>query len=617
MRIPQIQALRALAALLVIIYHAQWLPGGYVGVDIFYVISGYLITGLLLRECERSGGISFQVFYLRRIKRLLPTSFTVLIATAMMAWVIYPENLRKDLGQDIAAASLYLSNYFFAFWQLDYQNLNTVPPAVIHFWSLAVEEQFYLFWPVIIFILFKVGGRRGIGIGVAVITLSSFCFSLYLTSSSPIFSFYSLPSRAWELGVGALVIFIPRRIQISSRYAWLASALILYAAFKFNDSTLFPGTSALFPVLGTAIALASVRNWPPSLNFLSSNRFVQWLGDISYPLYLWHWPVLLLPSIYLGRDLSIGERLLSIAFTILLAGFTHRIIEEPLRRKDIAGKKIVSAAVGATLFSLLCALLISVSSSQSITLKNGEKIPLTSILAEPVIYRDGCHLSNGQIVPGKCEYGAKKSSRKIVIFGDSHAAQWFPALEKLASKHDFTLVSLTKSACPGPAVRKVDIGQYTNAECAQWREQVYQRISEINPEVVIVSGMQYFKMPSEYSSRTVWWQEGQRKTLNDLDNSGARIIYLADTPHPRKDIPSCLSAKEQELCNDSRSAPPIFVPGYERINPTPWLCTEESCPAVVDGVVAYRDASHISVAMSESLSEELEQALRSLGIRLK
>ena len=209
MRIPQIQALRALAAILVVIYHAKLIGGGFVGVDIFYVISGLLITGLLIRELDKTQTLSFSNFYLRRAKRLLPSSFLVLIATGIAAWIVLPTTMRHNLGRDIAAASLYVSNYLFASWQMDYQNLGALPSVVIHYWSLAVEEQFYLFWPFLIYLFYKIGGRRGILYGVCAVTITSFLFSLYQSENSPTWAFYSLPTRAWELGVGALLIFIP------------------------------------------------------------------------------------------------------------------------------------------------------------------------------------------------------------------------------------------------------------------------------------------------------------------------------------------------------------------------------------------------------------------------
>ena len=171
MRIPQIQALRALAAILVVIYHAKLIGGGFVGVDIFYVISGLLITGLLIRELDKTQTLSFSNFYLRRAKRLLPSSFLVLIATGIAAWIVLPTTMRHNLGRDIAAASLYISNYLFASWQMDYQNLGALPSVVIHYWSLAVEEQFYLFWPFLIYLFYKIGGRRGILYGVCAVTI--------------------------------------------------------------------------------------------------------------------------------------------------------------------------------------------------------------------------------------------------------------------------------------------------------------------------------------------------------------------------------------------------------------------------------------------------------------
>ena len=277
MRIPQIQALRAFAAVLVVIYHAKITSGGYIGVDIFYVISGYLITGLLLRELERTGTLALKAFYLRRIKRLLPTSFFVLAITAITAWWLYPSTMRADLGRDIAAAGIYISNYLFAFWQMDYQNLSAIPPVVIHYWSLAVEEQFYLFWPFIIFALYKRGGRATVGKGIALITTASFLFSLYQTSVAPIWAFYSLPTRAWELGFGALLLFVPETFWKNRYIPWLGVIGIAIACFRFDENTAFPGINALLPVLSTVALIGSIAIWPRAFNDLRNNRIAQWL----------------------------------------------------------------------------------------------------------------------------------------------------------------------------------------------------------------------------------------------------------------------------------------------------------------------------------------------------
>lgn len=616
MRITQIQALRAFAAILVVIYHAKLTPGGYIGVDIFYVISGYLITGLLLRELSKTGTLSLKSFYLRRVKRLLPTSFFVLIITAITAWILFPSTMRSGLGKDVVAAGIYISNYLFAFWQMDYQNLNAMPPVVIHYWSLAVEEQFYLFWPFLIYFTYRRGGRRLVGIVIAAITALSFLFNLYQTHTSPIWAFYSLPTRAWELGVGALLLFIPSRIRFSSNYVWLALILLGYGTFRFNDSTAFPGSAALVPVAGTALALAAVHSWPPLLNSLGNMRIVQWLGEISYPLYLWHWPVLVIPAVFFGRNLHIYERVICIAFTLLLADLTHRYIEEPLRHKTFAQRRVIAGTVTATVFSLVMSAGIYFTSNDRITIGSHTSYSLAEIMQKPLVYSDNCHVNNGEKTSPNCTYGNPASSRKIVLFGDSHAAQWFPALEKIATENGFALISLTKSACPGPAVKKVDIGAYKNSDCSAWRDYAFKRIAILKPEAVIVSGMQHFEIPAGYSSRAQWWREGEVKTFAQLRGSSRHIVYISDTPHPKRDIPSCLAAGKITRCNTSEKSQPIFAPGYQRIDPTLWLCSE-LCPAILGGTVVYRDSSHLTVAMSRNLSTQLASSLTALGVALK
>ena len=612
MRIPQIQALRALAAILVLLFHAHVVDGGYIGVDIFYVISGYLITGLILREVEISNTLDFKAFYLRRIKRLLPTSFTVLMITALSAWYFYPGTMREDLGKDIFAAAVYLSNFLFAFWQMDYQNLNAVPPVVIHFWSLAVEEQFYLFWPIIIVAAYKFGGRKFLFQAIAVITVSSFIFSLFLTNAQPIWAFYSLPTRAWELGVGALLLTFSGRYKLSWVYPWIALGLILYSSFFFTESTPFPGTAALAPVIGTAIAIASISSWPRLFNFFSDLRITQWLGEISYPLYLWHWPLLVIPMVYLGRGLTIVERVVAILATVLLAHLTHKFIEQPFRHISLSPKKIVSSAIGATVIATGIGLAITASANNTITLPTGESYSLTQIMAKPDVYQDGCHVNNGETISGDCTYGPE-SENKVVLFGDSHAAQWMPVLEELAYERNFQLISLTTSACPGPAVAKVESGGYKNADCSEWRKNSIARIQALKPMAVLVSGMQYFEIPDGYASRGNWWREGQARTFTALKGSSQHLIYISDTPHPLRDIPSCLAAGRNDRCNSTEPADAFFTPGWQQINPTSWFCSA-TCPAILNGVVVYRDSSHISVLASRMVKPQLLSTLLSLGV---
>jgi len=613
-RVLQIQGLRALAAVIVTFFHARLLPGGFIGVDIFYVISGYLITGLILREIDSTGRLNLSAFYQRRIKRLLPTSLFVLFVTALISWFVLPAINRDALGRDLFAAATYISNYLFAWWQNDYQNLNATPSPFIHYWSLAVEEQFYLIWPVLMIFLAR-RGRRAVFSGVAVITILSLGLSIYQTQSSPILAFYSLPTRAWELGVGALLIFAPAQLLKQRLLPWLGLSGLLVAAINYNDNTAFPGVNALLPVFATALLMATIPTWPPIFNDLSNNRFTQWLGKISYPLYLWHWPALVLPSSALGRPLHVIERFACIALTIVLAHLTNRFIEEPLRHIEIAPRRLYLTALSTTAVSLAVGLLITTTASSIISTRGVQSysFDLKEVMAKPAVYGDNCHVNYGETKSGYCTYGDKTSSTTIVLYGDSHAAQWFPALEQLAIQKQFKLISLTKSACPSVDAPRPDQGAFKNVHCEKWRENSVARIKSIHPAAVIMSSFQYFTPRAGYNDRDKWWSEGQTKLLNSLKGSSDHLIYLSDTPRPMRDIPSCLASRDSARCDSTEKSIVSVVKGFQVVDPTPWLCSSY-CPAIIDSTVAYRDASHISVAMARHLLPKLEAALTANGL---
>ena len=614
MRITQIQGLRALAAILVTLFHARLVPGGFIGVDIFYVISGYLITGLILREIEKTGTLDLKSFYQRRIKRLLPTSVFVLFVTAIFAWILFPPITRDSLGRDLFAAAAYISNYLFAWWQNDYQNLNATPSPFIHYWSLAVEEQFYLVWPIFILFLARYGKRVILG-GIAVTTSLSLLFSIYLTQAAPIWAFYSLPTRAWELGFGALLLFIPDFKKKMRILPWLGFLGIAISALNFNENTAFPGKNALLPVLATTVLMATIKYWPPLFDDLANSGISQWLGAISYPLYLWHWPALVLPSSALGRPLRIYERFLCIVLTVVLAHLTSKYVEDPLRHKKLRTATVYKGAVITTTLSLIAGIVIASSASSIITTKGAAsyKFDLVKVMEKPAVYGDGCHVNYGETKSGYCTYGNKNSSTTIVLYGDSHAAQWFPALEKLANERGFKLVSLTKSACPAVDSKRPDQGAFKMVHCTKWRQNSIARIAKIKPMAVITSSFQYFTPANTKISRSQWWSDGQRKLLKDLQGSTAHLIYISDTPRPLRDIPNCLASRNSSSCDSTEKSRVSIVSGFQVVDPTPWLCASY-CPAIVDGTVAYRDASHISVQMAVKLLPKLEEALIAKGL---
>ena len=618
-KITQIQGLRAFAAILVTLFHAKWVSGGFIGVDIFYVISGFLITGLLLREIDRNGTIDFKKFYARRFKRLLPTSFVVLFITALVSWMVIPGTMRSSLGKDVIAASLYISNYLFAWWQADYQNLDATPSPVIHYWSLAVEEQFYLVWPILILLFFTVAVRlknkKTLTYLVAAVTFISFVFSIYQTETSPIWAFYSLPTRAWELGLGALLVLLPP-LKSRKLIGLIGFALLVFSSFIFNETTSFPGINAALPVLGTVLLIATINTWPPFLNDLANSRISQWLGEISYPLYLWHWPLLVLPSTYLARPLENYERFFAIVITIIFADLTHRLVEEPFRHIKVSSEVVFKRAAMATAITVLLGSIISFTNSDKIDVSgiNGA-VSLAQIKARPLVYEDGCHTNYAETKSAKCEYGDLNSAKTIVLYGDSHAAQWFPALVEIADRSGFKLISLTKSACPAVETLRSDQGAFKMSRCTKWRKNSIERIKELKPDVLIMSSYQYFAPPPSVSNRNKWWNDGQRQLLKNVKGTSPNLIYLTDTPHPLRDIPACLSNYSISKCNTTTQSANLSISGFSVINPNPWLCSR-TCPAVKDGVVAYRDASHISVDIAIALIPRLTQALREKGVNL-
>jgi len=618
-KITQIQGLRALAALLVTLFHAKWVSGGFIGVDIFYVISGFLITGLLIREIERTGTINFKEFYARRFKRLLPTSFFVLAITAVFSWLLIPATMRSSLGRDIIAAGLYVSNYLFAWWQADYQNLDATPSPVIHYWSLAVEEQFYLLWPLLILLFFVVATRLkkkiALTVLVAAVTALSFVFSIYQTETSPIWAFYSLPTRAWELGLGALLVLLPP-IKTKKLVGLIGFVFVIASAFIFNETTAFPGLNAVLPVMGTVMLIATINSWPPFLNDVANSRLFQWLGEISYPLYLWHWPLLVLPSTYFARPLAVYERIIAIFATIVLADLTHRFIEEPFRKRKILPTIVFKQSAAITLVSVLIGTTIIFTSSDRINVSgiNGA-VSLAQIKARPLVYEDGCHANYAETKSDACEYAELDSQKTMVLYGDSHAAQWFPALAEIASRSGYKLVSLTKSACPSVDVVRSDQGAFKMSRCKKWREDSIQRIMKMKPDVLVMSSFQYFAQPRQFQDRDKWWDDGQRKLLAQVKNASPNLIYLTDTPHPARDIPACLTNNSISECNKTERSKNLSISGFEVIDPNSWLCSR-TCPAVKDGVVAYRDASHISVDIAIALIPRLTQALRDQGVNL-
>jgi peptidoglycan/LPS O-acetylase OafA/YrhL len=338
---PDLEGLRAVAVVLVLLYHAAvpGFSGGYVGVDVFFVLSGFLITGLLLREVRRTGTVSLPTFYARRARRLLPASALVLLVTVVASFFIMPPLRVPDVAGDAAAAAMYVSNIRFALQATDYLQAEMAPSPILHFWSLGVEEQFYIFWPAIVLVATRGGGdaARRIGIVAGFIAVGSFLLSLYLTQANQPWAFFSLPTRAWELGLGAfLAIGATQLARIPARpaavLAWVGLAMVALSGVVLSTGTPFPGIAALLPTVGSALVIAGgFRQAPFAPGRWLSMAIPRFLGRISYSLYLWHWPLLILPAVALDMKLPWWARGLLVLASIGAAAATQRWVEDPLR----------------------------------------------------------------------------------------------------------------------------------------------------------------------------------------------------------------------------------------------------------------------------------------------
>ncbi len=337
---PDIEGLRGIAVALVVLFHAGLpIPGGFIGVDVFFVISGFLITGLLLREHERSGRVSLSNFYARRIRRLLPAATAVLLATLVASFLFIGPLDQPGVMRDGAASALSIANIRFALAEGNYFAAISQPSPFLHFWSLSVEEQFYLVWPALLLFVAR-GRRRWVGAVLLVVLAGSFAANIVLTDTSLAWAFYSLPTRAWQLAIGGLLAVagtslmrLPRLPAVLA--GWAAMAGLVAAALFINDRTPYPGIAALAPAFAASLLIAS-GTVPRGAGALLSTAPIRFLGRISYSLYLWHWPILVLVPLAVGTSLPVEGRVVLMLSAVVLAWVSWRFVEEPFHHGRIS-----------------------------------------------------------------------------------------------------------------------------------------------------------------------------------------------------------------------------------------------------------------------------------------
>ncbi|MEG3149067.1 acyltransferase family protein [Sphingomonas sp. ZT3P38] len=491
----EIDGLRAIAVLAVVLFHARirGFPGGFVGVDVFLVISGYLITQLILRE-SAEGRFTLIGFYERRVRRILPALLAMLAASGIAAWILLPADFR-DFGESLAAIALFGSNLLF--WgQEGYFRLTTEATPLLHTWSLAVEEQFYILFPALLLLVRRWPGRLRLTLFAT--ALASFAYSLWAVQADPGAAFYSPLSRAWEFLAGALLatewLPPPRRRALGDTIALLGLAAIGHAIWTLSERAIFPGLNAVEPVLGAAAILYGTQAPGSRIAGLLSARPLVGIGLISYSLYLWHWPLIVFGNYYLlGPYRYVRLAMVLLAFP--LAWLSWRYIERPFRapRLLLSRRRLFLCAAAASGTLALYGLAIALANGVP-----GRFDPVVQRLGEPGVQPD--YACAGQPIATvrtrtDCRIGAAALRPSFVLWGDSHAAVYLPALDALARRHGIAGYDLTSLGCPPflpIRAREEKPNQWMfraarKRECAKRNAQVLRFLAETRPRVILLA----------------------------------------------------------------------------------------------------------------------------------
>ncbi|MFD2792976.1 acyltransferase family protein [Promicromonospora vindobonensis] len=707
-----IQALRAVAVLAVVLFHL-WpnrLTGGYVGVDVFFVISGFLITSHIVRDVE-AGRFSVPTFWARRMLRLLPASLLVLVVTAVGVWALAPVQHWEQWFREIAASGLYAQNWVLAADAVDYLAAENVASPVQHYWSLSAEEQFYLVWPLLIGLSLLIGrlgpapwtrlkadgrhispgqvrpGRAGrqaswrpVAAGVlALVVVASLVTSVVWTGADQAYAYFITPTRAWEFGAGALLAFVPalgRRHAArtpgdtsfdlpAGMVAWAGLALIAVSAIMFTSATPFPGAFAAVPVLGTVLVI-----WAQATDRFTTRLAglapVQFLGDVSYAVYLWHWPLIVLVPYATGHDLRTLDKLAILAATILLAWATRRWIEKPVLRHRHRFKPLATFAVAAVVGALVVgAALIGVQTAREHAESElaaaaeatgsecfgaaarppsgepctnpdlvGTAVPAPEAAGGdmPAPYATGedkcAGVARESTEPLPCERGDRDSEVRIALVGDSHAAHYSSAFVEAAEANGWAVDIYIKPGCPFSDVMRVQDQMLTTA-CIGWVDRAEEMLLDGDYDLAATSQVRGVDWTppdgtAEGTTPEAYAEDGLVSLWARLADNGLPVAAIADVPEPDPAVIECLTAPDVDLAADCRTprtdATRTFDPqlnAVERLNRqdvalidlTDVYCDENECFPVIGGVTVYRDDDHLTDTFAGTLAPYLADAM--------
>jgi peptidoglycan/LPS O-acetylase OafA/YrhL len=629
--------------LLVVLGHAgvPFLGGGFVGVDVFFVLSGYLITGLLLAEAERRGRVSLGGFYVRRARRILPAAALTLLVTDLVASHLLNFVRARQVLSDSVWAAAFGANVHFAQQGSDYFAQGQPPSPLLHFWTLSVEEQFYLVWPALLALVLL--RRWRLLPVVAVLGSASLAWSIASTRGAESAAYFSTFARAWELALGATLAIV--RPRLGARVRWLGLAAIGAAAVGFSSATSFPGYAALLPAAGAALVIAAAGRAR-----LLSSASLRFVGDRSYAFYLWHWPVLTIAVQYSGHDLSTAVKLLLLVGAFGLSMLSYALVENPIRRAKVPARILwpASAAV-ATALALVITRPVGGTAAAAVphplldpatvalrratpkplpavvtAVRASERgAPLPSPLAPAVgslrsdfyFFPDGCTPSRYGTSSKICRLGSTRARKTIVVIGDSHAEMWMPTILAMAQRDGWVVIPLVKVRCiprtwPG------------SDDCGGWFRWARREAQRLRPDVTLIIGSRLgaFNPPAAV-------QPIGALSLA-LKRSSASVIVVGDEPNQTRDPVDCLLAPGATMKTCAAAGTPVQLRteaaiaaaakrnGVGYISTLPWFCAHPTgsmgylCPLVVNRTITAIDRGHVSKTYALELAQPFRAAFR-------
>ncbi|RJQ82328.1 acyltransferase [Pseudonocardiaceae bacterium YIM PH 21723] len=674
---PDIQALRAIAVLAVVLNHL-WptrLTGGFVGVDVFFVISGFLISSHLGRELAATGRIRLTRFYARRARRLLPAAFLVLLLSLLAAFLLLPYSLWRSNAGEALAAVAYGENWLLAAKAVDYSAMSDSATMVQHYWSLSVEEQFYLCWPLLLIALGLIGRRLGIRgvvpMGIAVLGLASLVFSAHYTEIERSAAYFITPVRVWEFMIGAAIAVLAHRIvlpaAVSNLLSLLGLGMILGAAVCFDHTTEFPGLWALLPTLGTGLVIAAgIESRPLWHEKLTARRPVQWVGDISYSLYLCHWPLIVLAPFVFSAKLTWDLRLGLLAGSLVLAWLCKRYVEDRGMRWPmitassrrtltamVAGMLVIGLAGGglawgaelradqaavqerdSALRPCYGAAALAPGSSCADPFRAADNVNMTALngywAPNAPCVRDKSGLPAGSsLSPWTCDLSKGDANAPLVwLIGDSHSHQWLSTLVDVAAERHWRLRVANSAGCPVAKVRfrgKLGLNMQPDEldGCMNFGRDAVEQIEREKPAYVFTSAFTRVEKVDDGSGRSELeqYREGLQNYWHRWTATGAKVFPIADPPvgYSRQKDCVVLHATDPLACAMTRaeSMPPDAValtasadadPSVRVIDLTNYFCDAERCYSVIGGVPVYFDDNHLNAVYARTLRPMLVAA---------